>query len=1319
MKKGTIIDLPVKEIRKADRRSFYVVELCGKEHAIGMFPFQKDDPQPDKIQCMIKDIHEGEPIVIQNFAPLLEKLYTEGKTYPFWVRRDCTQVPNGYYEVADWNGFCFRLMFYGNAKLNIRQRIECRVKSLRDYRLCLELVRHNAKDRGLPFLTHDEVLESVGASSGMIRWLKRKFLILPLFSEARNLYLNDKGEWILSFISHVEKKLRNWMRTNNKHLDELLDVYRKVCLYLLEDSNFLSNCPEQERISHQCMFSNVALRAEEYLEALRMIERNEHLSYIEVLLQKLEKSGYLYQSGKKLRTLKCIFTLEPEMMRESMPAFFDIIRKGNKDNWIVEPFRSAFVQLLELFISENRNRVDHRANVDEMEGKLSLEGMITALSIQLLLINDKDDIDWRLRRSMLYRYLTYLKCTDTQVLFDKAFYCLSDTSRKELEFGWREVNDLTLLGIQLSHPLSAGHNERIHSSQVYEGKNAQLRIINGNIQILPLGGNRRLHSVLPDWLLKWRSMDVLLSDPLTQEVKKDTNDLAVYQKMWREVEYALFNSGEETPQVVTSHKMRPEVGDKVTIRVLKQDLQHPDYFHCLLEDEMYEGRGRLHVRNMARYNFQTDISTFCNDEGNPFLLKAEVLNVLPDGTYNLGLQGVIGTFIHQNVMVGSDINCLVTDSLHGNIVCVSEFGYSVYVPDTSEAQELRPGDYIEAKISHIRSNGTVYAEFTRRIVAAFSVNEAFSDLIYNYADEQIYVPVAGKEEERLAEVMMEHTYVTELMHIIDRVAMMDKDYLNTYNFLGVARILALLLGKGGMAKYYTERMKLLQMLQQFAINGQINTEKLKEQERINGDMVKNYPLLKNRLTELETIGCIDCPGKNEFLWKMSVEAKDDRLSSIARLVLAYNLMDGFDMYEQKEMIRKKINDILNITLHYEKPMYFGREDQHTEFKSSLVFPANTMRADLPRQTSEIMKVICGFLNAEGGTLYMGVNNEGVACGLDNDLEYFGGSIDKFDLHLRNNIVSYMGKDANARVSVSYPSASKHMVYALAIKPSPRPVQCEGIYYQRQGSSTWPLLGEEELEDFLRRRKEEATVSEASSPQSSTDTVEACSVSQSQSEEMQPVVEEAVSETTVPPRDYSLITTSQIRPNAIHSWEEGFGEDTLCYLHLLTDNRYMLSDSESWRNDILLSLAVYEQEDYLVVVYASGRITRIPIGELTDKTYGKEYKRYSDDALVFVCPARKEDALLTVMEDVQNRPSYRMDDVVNLKAGTMKTKGDTLSNIEINGVIQCEIIPAGKKEALKRIHNMRNTNIGINLNVMYGSEELEALKGMGITLLDEK
>ena len=141
LKKGSIRQLPVKEIRTENKRSYYIVIYGEKEYAISMFEFQKADPKPELLTCIVKEMNGQNPVFIQDLSPLYSRFYIEGNTYSFWVKRDCTDLANGYYELADWNGFYFKLQRYGDARLYEGQRIQCVVRLLNANRLCLELVQ--------------------------------------------------------------------------------------------------------------------------------------------------------------------------------------------------------------------------------------------------------------------------------------------------------------------------------------------------------------------------------------------------------------------------------------------------------------------------------------------------------------------------------------------------------------------------------------------------------------------------------------------------------------------------------------------------------------------------------------------------------------------------------------------------------------------------------------------------------------------------------------------------------------------------------------------------------------------------------------------------------------------------------------------------------------------------------------------------------------------------------------------------------------------------------------------------------------------------
>lgn len=1303
LKKGTILRLPVKEIRTENKKSYFIVTYEGLEYAITMFEFQKDEPKPELMTCIVKEHNPGNLVLIQDFSVIYKRFYTEGGVYGFMVRRNFTHLAQSYYEVADWNGLVFRLMLYGTAKLYEGQRIRCKVKSLVGNRLVLELVTEKVRERNFPLLTLEEVLEEVQADKLLQKRVKMVFTKSPYLTAAREAFLADDESWVLQAIQALDENIDLWVKPGHKRNRCLLQPFHQFCLYLLEESDYLSGCNEQERKKHQKMLSRAAQNAESYMRAIQLIENDEHIKHIDILLTKMKKSGYLFKPDKRLRELMCIFTLNQNLMQQKMQLIFEIILEGNKEYWRNEPFRSAFIEMLELYISDIRKKIDKLANIEDAQGREYLERIIKALAIQLLLANENDDFDRQMSRCMLYRYLTYVEGAKQDVLIEKSFRALSETSTGSLGFGWNELNDLTLLAIKLSSSMPDTEHNTTSITQMFQGKKALLYLNNGNVRIMPNDSKKELVPQIPTGMLPWNRIQIELADTLSTPPTTSVRNLTDYRKWWREIEDNIFNEISVQPKR-KNRKYRPDKGDIVYIRMTGFDPTDEEYLLCTVEEEGYEGEGRIHCKQFVRYNLRMEMDFFLNGEQKPYLLQAKVIGTDSNGKLLFTMQELLFSHIRQCLNIGDIARCVVMEKYKGYYLCISEFGYSLQLP---VEQEIQYGSYVEVLIENIRSNGLIEGSYIQPIINNFRVQDAFSNLMYSYANEMYYEEEEEKEIEQ-QEVQLEPEYVYELIHLIDRKAVLDQDYIRTFNYLQVARIISLLVERHDWAEYYSERMKLLQMFQDFAINGKVDNTKLREQNRINGDMIRNYPLLQIRVHELQSMDCIGKPEHNSFLWDIVHTTPNLRLKQIAQLVLSYNMLEGFSMHEEREAIKAKLNEILKIEMKTESPRYFGREDLHTEFKSSLVYPAgNRLHADIKAQTHVILKVVCGFLNAEGGTLYIGVNDEGVACGIEEDLPFFkNGSLDAFDLHVRNHIANILGVEANSYVKTSYPEAGKHTVYAINIQPCPFPVKLDDVHYVRQGSSTWPVMGHD-LELFLQRKEielqklgmEQQTISLP------------VPVEEPQIEENK---EQATTTEQFAYHDDTEVATSKIRPNPLREWEDGYGVDVVCYFHLMPKNEYKLTEDECWDNTIL-SLAIHEKEKngYIVFVYDSGRIVKVPMAELMDKTYHKMYKRNSTENLVFACPATDKDALLTIVKDNNDNHCYRLDDVSNLKAGNMFDKGECLSNVYMKGVVQCDIIPPSHQEDLKRIHNLRGTTLGNMLNHQWAPKEMKALERMGV------
>ena len=292
-------------------------------------------------------------------------------------------------------------------------------------------------------------------------------------------------------------------------------------------------------------------------------------------------------------------------------------------------------------------------------------------------------------------------------------------------------------------------------------------------------------------------------------------------------------------------------------------------------------------------------------------------------------------------------------------------------------------------------------------------------------------------------------------------------------------------------------------------------------------------------------------------------------------------------------------------MNFQLKKSFGRESKIVEFKTSLVYPPeNHYRADLRIQTYNILKEVAAFLNAEGGTLYLGVSNEGVATGLENDLAFrtFCYSQDKYDIYFHNQVKAALGLEANSCVSCEWEETDDKEIYVVRVKPCPHVVLLEGTIYERQDTSSEPLTGAYR-EEFLKKRP--LLVAQLTQPKE-----------QEQKEEKPKSNIQKINST-------DKISTSTWRNNVLFNWETDYAEPE-AYICFQPNSMFCMLDAEQPPYNIDeydLALAINEEETngYLVTVYETGKVCRVAMKELFEKTFFTNYKRV-EEKMIFACPA---------------------------------------------------------------------------------------------------
>lgn len=144
------------------------------------------------------------------------------------------------------------------------------------------------------------------------------------------------------------------------------------------------------------------------------------------------------------------------------------------------------------------------------------------------------------------------------------------------------------------------------------------------------------------------------------------------------------------------------------------------------------------------------------------------------------------------------------------------------------------------------------------------------------------------------------------------------------------------------------------------------------------------------------------------------------------------------------------------------------ESETQEFKATLRTNLHTGMKD-PRMELAILKTLAGFLNTMGGTLFIGVADDGTPIGLEADgFE----SEDKMGLHLVNIVKTRMGIPAMTSIHIHFNDENCCRVLVVRCQDSKVPVfvKDDGMerFYIRTGSSTTELTPSQ-TQEYIRQR----------------------------------------------------------------------------------------------------------------------------------------------------------------------------------------------------------------------------------------------------------
>lgn len=164
--------------------------------------------------------------------------------------------------------------------------------------------------------------------------------------------------------------------------------------------------------------------------------------------------------------------------------------------------------------------------------------------------------------------------------------------------------------------------------------------------------------------------------------------------------------------------------------------------------------------------------------------------------------------------------------------------------------------------------------------------------------------------------------------------------------------------------------------------------------------------------------------------------------------------------EPEDISHRSINELIALS-----------ESMVLEFKSTLQWDVlrNNRNKELRHS---VLKTVAAFMNSEGGTLIIGVEDNGDIFGLNKDLNLVGGSVDRFEQTLTNLIVDRIGASAIPYVDMRFDEVQDKTVCVVSVHAVRDGVFLKGSkgkeFFVRAGNTS-RSLDPEQTHEYLNRR----------------------------------------------------------------------------------------------------------------------------------------------------------------------------------------------------------------------------------------------------------
>ncbi len=1318
---GRIKFFPLVPDENSPEKTVYVVRADdGKNYSINKIKFQIGRPIPDTIECFVGNIgKDGRPYIRQNVRKIILDFYEKGGTFDFVVSEDHTVADqSGFYKVKDEHGLLLNLTEFGTRRLHKGQQIKCRVRRSAKTTVTLTLIDEGS-DKTCAITVEDLLNHTLDTDNAIDRYCYN-LIDREIIERARNDRETGVPLWPVDALEHMSAQLNDWLvkyckrgklsSSRVKVVQHVLRALSGACMYMLEGCDYLAGFPSDTSRCGRERLSDIIRQTDYRLTAVKLVADSQHEKFIRDLLAKLKLAGYIYRPHDGLSILMNIFMLRPELINVNMAHIFEVTRGWGERRVMEEPFRSAFVSQLEIYIRQNCSSLDNLSVIGNAVDNAKVSQMIESIAIQSLIADPaKDSVDLDANRSRLYRYLTLPGAYGSERLLRKAFDAvMGGTAGRPVEFEWKDTAHVTTL---LTKCVGTIGGDTRYSIRTFTGARARAIIEGRTITLMPQVPVSMCNDIFDESTLAVQGLQIAMPEKVsTRELR--SNAIGARYSKWSDIERllmldrAMAHKSAHTP-------IRPGIGDEVTVTVESVDSADQRLLCAIINSDdsrvKYEGEGWLNYEDIVAYEIRPGYDDFLDDESHEQLVfKVRTVGYSDDGKMRFEMKNsVIEPFVKQQVL--ADITArhiaAITNNRGNNYSAITREGYTLWLPKTDEFSTLKPSTYVRARVTRAENGLNIYGEIIELATDTemFSPAVTFHNLMQAVAigsvaasDDDDFDPMLAIDDELPADRMI------ALARIVLRYAELQDDYLKTFDLVAFARLMALMAGDEQLAADCEAHKQLIRLMFDYDRNNAVDSERLISIGK--GKMTRQATLLLyEKLFIADSMGNDE---RNNTLRDYIDNGNTDDTCRLARLALAYNMLHEAGVKTRDEDIVTGVRALLNVSTTTERAgKYYGNENLYTEFKMSIIYPARRsgshITPDPVNQMHHILERITGMLNAKGGKIYIGVNDLGYAAGVVDDLAYLsrhesGEPKDKFGLHVRNAIHEHLGQTLGRLITCDWDTESgDRPVYIINISPSPDLALLDGVAWERQDTST-TIIKEKDIEAFVRERHR-IFAAATSMPE-----VVAGDEQPVVTPEHEDVAAKSQQQENVVPVYSPTVMTATLRANALHAYDETYVDDVVAYLYLIKGGKYRVTRDDFYYDAsepemIDLALVIHEDEvsGWLALVYDDTEVVKVPMSDIIDKSDRGDYNYLADHRLVAAVPMRPDDQLILIL-DYAHKCYYRTVAAADLQQGSMTGGGECLCTTVKPVVTRVERAPQDVAHHYAEGRNVKSRQAGVDV-----------------------